>query len=84
MSEKEVKEISKGVSGVVELYRLNGPRAKGPPVSIGQVIDQLATPRNLAVHAGEAMDHDTAEKAVRTAKALLEVTPLASPGAAAG
>jgi len=67
------------VSGIVELYRLNAGRKDGLAVSIGQVIDQLAGPRNRAAHEGEALDDDTARKAIRTARALLEVSPLRTP-----
>jgi hypothetical protein len=76
---KEVKEILKGTAGVVELYRLNASRRKGPVVSIGQVMSGLAGPRNQAVHAGEALDADVARGAIQTARALLAVSPLPGP-----
>lgn len=82
-AEGEVRDISRGVSGVVELYRLNAGRAGGLSVSISRVMDQLANPRNLAVHAGEAMDNDTAKNAILTAASLLQVTPLPTPEAIA-
>jgi hypothetical protein len=78
-SRKEIDAVLRGVSGVVELYRLNAGRRRGLAVSIGQVIDQLAGPRNRAAHECEALDDDTARKAIRTARALLEVSPLPTP-----
>jgi hypothetical protein len=78
-SKKEIDSVLRGVSGVVELYRLNAGRKDGLAVSIAQVIDQLAGPRNRAAHEGEALDKDTGRKAIRTARALLEVSPLRTP-----
>lgn len=76
---KEVKDILK-VSGVIELYRLNAHRPQGLGVSIGRVGRELASPRNAAAHAGEALDEDTAQKALQTARMLLDtVAPLPTP-----
>lgn len=75
-SKVEIDALLRGVSGVVELYRLNAARKPGLAVSIGRVIDQLAGPRNRAAHEGEALDNGTARKAIQTARALLEVSPL--------
>ncbi len=75
----EVDKILRGVSGVVELYRLNAGRRDGLAVSIGQVKDQLANPRNAAAHAGHMPGEDVAAAAVRVARALLEVRPLPTP-----
>ncbi len=78
-SRREIDSVLRGVSGVVELYRLNAGRKRGLAVSIGQVIDQLAGPRNRAAHEGEALDVGTARKAIHTARALLDVSPLPTP-----
>jgi HEPN domain-containing protein len=75
----DIDEIMRGVSGVVDLYRLNAGRLTGVGVSIGRVNGQLAGPRNKAAHAGEALDEDTAKKAIRTARELLTVTPIQTP-----
>lgn len=75
----EASKILNGVSGVVELYRLNAGRKDGLAVSIGKVKAQLATPRNAAAHAGHIPDHDVAIAAVKVARALLEVRPLPTP-----
>jgi len=76
---KEVKEVLKGITGVVELYRLNAFRRKGLGVSIGRVMTQLAQPRNAAVHAGGTLNADIARSAVQTARELLVVSPLPGP-----
>jgi hypothetical protein len=44
----ETTAILDRVAGVVELYRLNAARPAGLDVSIGQVMAQLANPRNRA------------------------------------
>lgn len=75
----EIDEIMKGVLGVVELYRLNAAQLTGSGVSIGRVTAQLAGPRNRAAHAGEALDEDTATRAVRTTGDLFRVAPVATP-----
>ena len=76
---KQIEEILKGVTGVIERYRLNASCKEGLPVSIGRVKGQLAGPRNAAVHAGEAPDAETARNAVQTARELLVVSPLPEP-----
>lgn len=82
-SEKDAKAILKGVSGVVELYRLNAARRGGLPVSIGNVIANLAGPRNDAAHAGEELDEDIARRALATARKLVSVSALPRPRAVA-
>ena len=79
----EIKAILDRVSGVVELYRLSAARRQGLAVSIGQVMNQLAKPRNEAAHEGADIDEDAARDALRTAKALVEVCPLPRPRALA-
>lgn len=78
-SEAERDEILGRVSGLAELCRLNSARPKGLPVSLGRVIDQLARPRNEAAHKGREPGEDDTFNAVRTAQALLAVSPLPSP-----
>jgi hypothetical protein len=80
-TDDEIAEILGGVNGVVELYRLNASRPTSPRVSIRRVMDQLARPRNRAVHEGDEPDQETAQRAIRTALALLEVSPLPQPQA---
>jgi HEPN domain len=76
---KERDDILEGASRLIELYRLNATGKRGLAVSIGRAMDQLARPRNRAVHEGKEPDEETATKAIRTARALLEVAPLPSP-----
>ena len=75
-------------SGVVELYHL-AAEVKGDlkarfGVSSGRVMDQLAGPRNRAVHRGEEPDWDTLTGAYRTANALATLSPLPAPEAFVG
>jgi hypothetical protein len=78
-TEDEVEAILGGVTGLIELYRLNSGRRPGLAVSIKRVMDQLARPRNRAVHQGAAPDKETVKKAIQAAKALLGVSPLREP-----
>lgn len=83
-SQDEAESVLKGVRGVVELYRLSAGRRRGLPVSIGRVMDQIAAPRNDAVHGGKDIVKDAAIAAVRTARELVRaVSPLPAPGSAA-
>jgi hypothetical protein len=83
-SEDEADSVLKGVRGVVELYRLTAVRRAGLPVSIGRVMDQLAAPRNDAVHGGRDVEETTAAAALRTAGEILRaVSPLPGPGSRA-
>jgi hypothetical protein len=83
-SHDEAASILKGVRGVVELYRLSAARRRGLPVSIGRVMDQLAAPRNDAVHGGKDIVEDAAIAAVRTARELVQaVSRLPAPRSAA-
>jgi hypothetical protein len=78
ISQRKIDDILDGVSGVVDLYRLNAARAHQLHVSIGRVMGHLAQPRNKAVHAGELLDQDTARNALRAAVALSAVAPVPS------
>jgi hypothetical protein len=75
---RDVADLLKGTNGVVDLYRLIAAHRQ-LPVSIRQVRDQLAEPRNLAVHGGESPNRETVKKAIHTARALLSVSPLPTP-----
>lgn len=78
-SEKDCVEILKRTSGVMELYRIAATRRRGLPVSSQRVSDQLANPRNGAVHAGHTSDEATARRAIETAKKLVDLVPLQTP-----
>jgi hypothetical protein len=78
-TEKEVAEVLKPVRGVSELYRLNAARKGNLPVSLGEVIDRLCGPRNLAAHAGREPSDETVRGAIQTARALLMLSPLPTP-----
>jgi hypothetical protein len=77
---KERKEITKRINGLVEAYRLNGTLKGGLPVSFGHAIKHLADPRNAAAHEGAEPNEETVTEAIKTAKALLDaLSPLRSP-----
>ena len=82
-TENDVQAILRRANGVTELYRLTAVRRHGLPVSIGQVMNQLAAPRNRAVHAGEELAQDAVLNAIGTSRALLTVTRLPGPRALA-
>jgi hypothetical protein len=74
---REAADIVGGVTGVAELYRLNARDGLAP--TLQKVMSELARPRNPAVHAGDSLDGDSTRKAITTARALLEVSPLPKP-----
>ena len=82
-TDEEINATLDKASGVVELYHLNAELKSDLKAELGvsasRVMDQLAGPRNRAVHAGEALNLDITKKAYRTAKALLAVSPLPTP-----
>jgi hypothetical protein len=78
-SDRQITEILKTVAGVVDLYRLNATQGT-LKVSFGATLSQLAGPRNLAAHDGKTPDDRTVRRAIKTAKALLDVSPLPEPG----
>ncbi len=82
-TDEQIQASLDEASGVVELYHLyaelRGDLKAALGVSSGRVIDQLAGPRNRAVHAGQALDLDITRKAYKTAKALVAASPLPAP-----
>ncbi len=74
--EKEVEEILRGASGVAEIFRYYLALSSSK-ISIGRMIDQLARPRNDAVHGGTRPDDNTTRKAISVAVDLLaETSPI--------
>lgn len=72
----EIKQMLKGANGLIDLYRVCAALPAGLPVSIGQTMAKLAGPRNDAAHDGVTPDRETAAQAIRTAKALVGISPL--------
>ncbi len=77
-AERDVTELLKGASGIVDLYRLVAAERQ-LPVSVMQVRDQLAAPRNRGAHGGESPTGGVVRSAIRTARELLSVSPLPVP-----
>lgn len=78
---KGVDTITHQANGAVGLLDLVTGLSNGNPgpVSRGRVMDQLAGPRNRAVHSGTAPTDDQRRRAIETARALLnEYSPLPS------
>jgi hypothetical protein len=78
-SAREAKIVLKGVNGLIDLYRLNSAFPAGLPVSLGQVMNKLATPRNEAAHAGATPTQEVVGEAIGTAKAMVMIAPVPSP-----
>jgi hypothetical protein len=78
-SEEDRDAILRRTSGVMELYRIAATRRGRLPVSFRRVSDQLAKPRNDAVHAGQSADEATTRGAIETAKRLIDIAPLRTP-----
>jgi hypothetical protein len=78
---EQLLRLGPGIGEAFPVYQqlvLSGPSA----VSRGRVLDQLANPRNRAVHAGERPDETVAKRAVDTARLLVqEAAPLPPPDA---
>lgn len=80
MTAETIKKTLQGADGVVGLFRLALVSGGGFPVSDSRVMDQLAGPRNRAVHQGDALDARVAQRAVETASAIVGAAqPLPSP-----
>ena len=77
-NEDERGELLDRVSGVVDLYRLSATTSEGLPVSLGQVKNRLAGPRNNAAHRGQAPSEETVRLAIETARKMLNISPLPS------
>lgn len=81
-TDPEGKEDAIGTaSGLVDLIKIHNGLAKVPlQISWKRAANQLANPRNRAVHAGEAPDARTLEQALDVAKAIVEeCSPLPGP-----
>ena len=76
----EALRVTDEVNGIAELYRLSTALGLSLTPSRKQVIDRIAQPRNLAVHAGEEPSHQAARNAFVCAQAIVdEVAPLRLP-----
>jgi hypothetical protein len=75
----QLLRLGSGIGEAFPVYQqlvLAGPST----VSRGRVLDQLAHPRNRAVHAGEHPDETVARRALETARLLVqEAAPLPPP-----
>jgi hypothetical protein len=81
--EKTLENIMKQSSGAVEIFRLFIVAGGKIGVSDNRVMDQLARPRNEAVHAGVSSSDTDARRAIDTAKEIVNAAaPLAEPAAA--
>jgi len=70
-------------SGAVELFRLFVIAGARPALSDSRVMDQLAKPRNDAVHAGSRSTVVDARKAIETATLIVKAAaPLPEPAEA--
>jgi hypothetical protein len=82
LPEAEIEQLLRLASGIADSYPTYRDivAAGQSAVSRGQVIDQLANPRNRAVHAGEHPDEAIARRAIETAGLLVqEAVPLPRP-----
>lgn len=78
--EKTVTNIMRQSSGAVEIFRLFVITGGKSTVSDDRVMDQLAKPRNDAVHAGVSSTQNDAQRAIATANAIVEAAaPLPEP-----
>lgn len=81
--ERTVVNIMRQSSGVVEIFRILIATGAPTPVSDDRVMDQLAKPRNDAVHAGARSTEIQAARAIETASLIVEAaTPLPNPAEA--
>lgn len=72
--------VTKQANGIVGLAEVAASLGLTPPRSRGAISNQLAGPRNRAVHAGAVLDVETATKAFRLANAMVAtVAPMPSP-----
>ena len=82
LADAEIEQLLRLGSGIAEafpVYRQFVPAAQSA-VSRNRVIDQLANPRNRAVHAGERPPEAVAKRALETAARLVgEAVPLPRP-----
>ena len=82
LTDAETEQLLRVGSGIAEAFPVYRQLIVGgqSAVSRKRVIDQLANPRNRAVHAGEHPDETVAERALETAALLVgEAVPLPRP-----
>lgn len=83
VTEETTERILKRTSGVVEIFRLFIVAGGQAAISDNQVIDQLARPRNEAAHDGISPSSNDLQRAINTARELVEAAaPLPDPIAA--
>jgi hypothetical protein len=72
--------VTKQANGIVGLSEVAASLGLTLPRSRGAISNELAGPRNRAVHAGAVLDVETATKAFRLAHAIVaQVAPMPSP-----
>jgi HEPN domain-containing protein len=82
LHDAEAEQLLRVGSGIAEAFRAYRQlvAAGQSAVSRNRIIDQLANPRNRAVHAGEHLDKTVAERAIEIAALLVqEAVPLLRP-----
>lgn len=76
LSSDEALAISAQANGIVDLYKLAASLGLKLATSGRRVADQIAGPRNVAVHRGAPPSHDVAARAVRSSQEIVdEVSP---------
>jgi hypothetical protein len=76
---KQTKAILASANGLIDLYRVCAGLPDRPPVSIGEAMNKLASPRNLAAHEGADPDDAAVGGAIETASKIVRTTPLPRP-----
>jgi hypothetical protein len=71
---ESIRRVLKNNTGAVEVFDLAVALGVEVPVSRERLMDQIAWPRNLAVHQGETPEPITVRRAQETATKILEVT----------
>lgn len=76
---KQTKAILARANGLIDLYRVCAALPNRPSVSIGEAMNKLANPRNLAAHEGADPKDDAVGGAIETASKFVRSTPLPRP-----
>ena len=87
LTEAEIEQLLRLGSGIAEAFPVYRQlvAAGQSAVSRNRVIDQLANPRNRAVHAGEHPDEAVVQRVIETAGLLVqEAVPLPRPATSCG